>query len=150
MIVGQAPSRTSCVPLGGRCGERVAEWCGLSSWDELGACFALTNLLSEWYGPDGTKGDLFPLEAARRCADAMLADVIVPEEWDLVVMLGWNVGRAFRVAPRIGYLRPFMLAPDGEYPTEGVVVPHPSGVNRWLNDAENVARLRGYMRSLVC
>lgn len=30
-----------------------------------------------------------------------------------------------------------------------VVVPHPSGVNHWYNEPENVARMRRFMRALV-
>lgn len=147
MILGQAPSRTSRVPLEGRVGQRLCAWAGLRDHDELNYVFALGNLLPEWPGKAG-KGDAFPMEVARRHAAGLLEEVLIPEEWDLVLMLGWNVARAFGVAPRVGYLRQFMLT-EGTYPVEGVVLPHPSGVNRWLNDEANVAELRRYMRVLV-
>lgn len=158
MIIGQAPSRTSEVPLEGLVGRRVCEWTGLSTWEELNARFALANLLPKWPGKDG-KGDAFPLAEARRHAEGLFREVLMPEEWDLILLLGWNVAGAFGVPAAVGYLNEFAAAGiarlqewdalPGVRAPRFVVLPHPSGVNRWLNDAASVDRLRGYMRSLL-
>jgi hypothetical protein len=151
ILFGQAPSRTAREPLDGRAGDRLASLAGLASREQLGQVFALGNLLPAWEGKEG-KGDAFDLERARAFAEGWLEEC--GAEFDLVVMLGWNVARAFDVHPRVGYLRHFVMdvpAPDGfgMLPLEGVVFPHPSGVSHWWNDGDNVDRARAFLRVLA-
>jgi uracil-DNA glycosylase len=145
LIVGQAPSRgrDGLEPLSGRSGRRLADLCGLTLEAFL-ARFDRVNLLAEWPGSAGAKGDAFPIDEARAAAES-LAEVVAAR--DRIVLLGWNVARAFRFAGDVdGWFDWGRLSRDcGEV----VVAPHPSGVNLWWNDPANVARARAFWRALA-
>lgn len=125
LIIGQAPGPSgNPTPLAGRCGGRLAALCGLDLRAFLTA-FDRANVFATFPGKAGA-GDAFPVEEARARADAM-AEVVAAR--DHVVLLGWNVARAFRVSP-VGYFEWTRLSRDcGEV----TVAPHPSGLNRWWN-----------------
>ena len=99
--------------------------------------FDLVNLLDRWPGKKG-KGDAFPLDEARASARRL-------NLWGkpLVILVGRNVARAFG-ANSVAYLEGFLLG----Y-VNAVVIPHPSGLNRWWNDPANTERARRFMRSLL-
>lgn len=139
LLIGEAPSRTSdpLRPLSGRCGEALAELAGVSTSD-FRRRFALANVLSRWPGSSGAKGTAWRLVRARLEA-ARLAGRFVPGR--TVVLLGKRTALAFGV--RAGY---FEQTPVGR--ATAVVVPHPSGINRWYNVAENVEKMRAFMRGL--
>lgn len=83
--------------------------------------------MTRWPGKLG-KGDAFDPAAARARARRMR---LAP----IVVLAGKKVAKAFGV-----------VAPYLEWTTlrgrRVVVVPHPSGINRWWNDSKNVQALR--------
>lgn len=134
LLVGQAPSRDTCggPPFSGRSGRRLADLAGVKH-DELREVFALVNLLDRWPGKNG-RGDAFPMGEARAAAARL--DL---SKHDVVVLVGKSVARAFGIG-------------EAEYFAERVggvfVVPHPSGVNRWWNDAANEERARRFMEEL--
>lgn len=145
MLVGQAPGPGGA-PLGplrgGRVGRRLADAAGLPE-ERLAEVFELWNLLGAWPGRAGEKGDRFPLPAARAAAARLLPLL----DGHHVVLLGWNVERAFG----LGIEAPLRWLQhewaEGEMLV--AVLPHPSGVNLWWNRAENVAAARVFMRGLV-
>lgn len=141
LIIGEAPSRTSDPrrPVTGRCGETLADFAGLSL-AEFSRAFARANVFDEWPGSAGLKGDAFPIVHARVRADTRLRPRFVRGR--TVVLLGRRVARAFHISAE--YFEAF-----GSYSATVYVVPHPSGINRWYNDAANVRKMRRFMRSLA-
>lgn len=140
-IVGEAPgangdpSRPLAAKPGTGAGARLCRIAGMSH-DVLSRCFTLRNLLDAFPGRTRGKGAAFPMKEARAAADAFEV------EEDLLVLLGRRVGAAFGVSA--GY---FKFVDRGG--RRLVVVPHPSGVNRWYNDEENRRRARKFFRELA-
>lgn len=142
IVVGQAPGPRSdpAEPLAGSSGRRLAVLCGLDLPAFL-ARFERANLLAAYPGP-ASKGDAFPMAFARSAAGAMAERVASRE---VVVLLGLNVARAFRLR-RPEFFRQTRFSRDC-----GVVYvcPHPSGVSHWWNDPSNVALARRFWRALA-
>lgn len=132
-IVGEAPSMRTSRPFAGRSGERLAELAG-TSLEALRDRYRLVNLLGYWPGPNASgKGSAFPMQEARPAAATLrLASGSL--------LCGRRVAAAFGLA-RAPYLE--WLSVDGR---QVAVIPHPSGVCRWWNDPENVARARAFLR----
>jgi len=105
------------------------------------------NLLDAWPGT-GRKGSEFPHEAAFRAAFNLTCELwrSGPER---VLLAGRRVARAFGISS-FEYLSP---VPQASSPMpEGipvVVVPHPSGVNRWFNSPRDARQLRAFLEGLV-
>lgn len=123
IFVGESPSSRSGPPLGGAIGRRLAELAGVSE-EELRRRCEMVNLLDECPPlQPGGKGRTFDAEAA---GDAALRLRL----WNpgaVLVLLGRRVARAFGLRP-----------PSPVWMAETVlVVPHPSGIVRWWNRAEN-------------
>jgi uracil-DNA glycosylase len=139
LIIGEAPARTGDPrrPLMGRSGSRLAALCGLDLQD-YARTFARANVLERWPGKLG-KGDAFDLPTARLRA-ALLRRRFVGGR--LVVLLGLRTARAFGLPA--AYLTPARVACANV-----VVLPHPSGINRWWNDPENVRRATRFLRRLA-
>ncbi len=134
--IGQAPGPNTpkSRPLRGDSGRRIAKLMGL----DLDAALELLrprNLLREFPGK-AEKGDAFPAAVAREIARRSRL------RGDHVVLLGRHVAAAFGAA-REPYLGWFKLR--GRW---AVVVPHPSGVNRWYNSPANRRRARRVLRAL--
>lgn len=141
LLVGEAPSKNEPLPapLEGRCGRRLAEFSGLS-FEKYLARFERVNLLS--VRQDTTAhGFVFDLAAARRTASSLVACI---ESGRLVALLGKRVASAFGLRSS-SYFAPCYLPNDATL----YVVPHPSGINRWYNDAPNRAEMARFMRRLV-
>lgn len=137
ILVGQAPSRGAddVPPFGGRSGKRIAAMAGVDHARLLDV-FDAVNLLERWPGPRG-KGDLFPLREARRRA-AILTSMLTGRT---VVLVGQGVARAFGQDST-----PLSRLSGGLC---GFVVPHPSGLNRWYNDASNVSAASAMLKTLA-
>jgi uracil-DNA glycosylase len=139
LIVGQAPGRGAdgCVPFSeGPTLRRMADLCGVSR-DEFPAMFDLVNLIDYWPGRAGD-GDAFPMAEARERAAAMSV-----AGRPLVLLAGRAVERAFGLRRGDWFeVRDLRGAPCA-------VVPHPSGRNRWWNDARRVADGRLAMRRVM-
>lgn len=127
-IVGQAPSRTSdpAAPLSGPVGQRVRRLLKLS--DEEWARAFKANAVERFPGKLG-RGDAFPLARARREV-ARLSDDLAGR---LVFVLGKRTAKALGVEPTF-----LQLSRGPRF--DSIVVPHPSGVNRWWNDPANRRR----------
>jgi len=143
LIIGQAPGPNTdpAVPLGGRCGDRLAEICGLEL-DAFHLLFERVNLLNRFPGK-AAKGDLFPLDEARYLAGRLLINGDLRDR--TVVLLGENVARAFFLPPgtkTLAWLPGLALE-------RLAISPHPSGVNRWWNDSTNLRRARRFWRRLT-
>lgn len=146
ILVGQAPGPGGVGPagplVGGRVGRRLADAAGLTE-DQFAATFERWNLLDAWPGRAGEKGDLFPRGAASAAAERLLPML----DGHHVVLLGWNVERAFGLgidAPMVWRQHEWR---SGEMLV--AVLPHPSGVNLWWNDAGNVERARAFLSGLA-
>lgn len=139
IIVGQAPSRNSdpSEPLSGRSGKRLAMLCGCTV-DEFMQTFDRRNMIDYWPGSNAAKGDGFILHSrARIIAESLKADL----RGRRVILLGRNVSNSFRV--------PFPLFEVA--PLDGMAVsssPHPSGVNLWFNEKDNIEKACRFWRAL--
>lgn len=133
LLVGEAPNRMGGEPFTGRAGRVLEALAGFPPRRE----FDCVNLLQSWPGQAG-KGSAFPLHDARVAAAAMLA--VLPQG-RVVVIAGKRAAAAF------GIRRPEFLR---WYAVGGKVLgvlPHPSGINRWLNDPTNRAAAGQFLRS---
>lgn len=135
LLVGEAPSRTSDPdrPFSGRSGDRLRDLLGAPLED----VFRVRNLLDTWPGPGNGKGSGWDADAARERALEVFDEI---ERGVPTVFVGRRVARAF------GHPYDYLDVVGVAYPM--VVVPHPSGVNRWWNDAANEARAKALLRSL--
>lgn len=146
-VYGQAPGRKPKedprIPfLGGRHGAFLAELAGV---DErvLADLFTFRNVLDYYPGPrDGSAGDAFPMDEARASARELMEDWV----WgDTVLFAGWNVARAFEFKTTSYYTWSEELVQG----VHCVVVPHPSGLNRYWNERKNRVRAQGFWRQAV-
>jgi hypothetical protein len=111
----------------------MADMFGVQS-DEFIDVFDTANLINRFPGKQG-KGDAFPAKEAAICAARF--DL---SGRPLVVLMGKNVARAFGEHRR-GYLELFDLRS-----IPAVVAPHPSGINRWWNDAANCEQASAWFK----
>lgn len=105
------------------------------------------NLLKRWPGYKG-RGSAFPMETARRRADAIKR---MPGR-GTVLLAGRRVARAFGfehlLDGDLGYFEPFLRPDLGCRPVCYIIVPHPSGVNRWWNHPVNREKARLFFELL--
>jgi hypothetical protein len=93
------------------------------------------NVLRRWPGKNG-KGDHFPMRLAKTNARRLALGFVGRR----VILLGRSVAKAFGL--NVGYLKWVNIGFDV------AVVPHPSGVNRWWNEARNKAAARRFMEDV--
>lgn len=122
------------------------------------------NLLDEHPGRAGA-GSAFPIAAGRRAAGSLLralgaahgggtwdlASIDVSRHWlagtGVLLLAGRRVASCFPEAPRDYFeLGTILLDPNRGLDVEVAVVPHPSGVNRWWNEAGNRATAADFVR----
>ena len=143
LFIGQAPSRDTDgkPPFTGRCGAFLAEKLLNMSQGEMLKCHDFKNVLSRWPGK-GAGGDKFPMAEARIAAEAL-----IPLMKDrTVVLLGYNVARAFNIQA-FTYLQCYVFRHRGVEVTQDMyVIPHPSGINRHWNDRTNIDEARKLLR----
>jgi len=128
ILYGQAPSRRSggkIAFVGAPNGTLLAELAGVpaDTFHELVDC---RNLLTEYPGRSGPKGDDFPMAKARSAA------AIERGTWgahDVVLFAGRSVASAFRFGTLDWF--EWTRAQDGQLV---VLIPHPSRVNHMWND----------------
>lgn len=147
-IVGEAPSRSSDPrdPITGVCGAKLAAFSGLSL-DEFRTTFERVNLLKEWPGvADGAKGTAWSAQLSVLAMVRALS-LMRNSPSSTFVLLGKRVGRAFGVERNEYFVR--QKGFDDFHRHEFVVVPHPSGINRWYNSEENTKRMRRFMRGVA-
>jgi len=137
LVVGQAPAKAS---TSGALGVETLSGRRLRS--VISEEFEAVNLLDEFPGKSG-KGDAFPLDSARKAAAALLLARLRGGERRFVLLLGGNVAKAFGV-----HRRPILEWFQADAGLLVAVFPHPSGVNRWWNDAGNRERAGEFARQL--
>lgn len=137
VLIGQAPSRHSIEPFGGRSGDRLAALSGMAPL-AFRQTYERLNLLTSYPGKVG-KGDAFPRAVARLRA----ADMVLKLLDRRVVLVGAGVAAAFRVddLPILTWVR--------VYNADFAICPHPSGINRWWNDPDNAAAARAFWTGLA-
>lgn len=142
VLVGEGPSGPVPPELAfqGPCWRRLARLAGVGE-EDLRQILDSVNLLAEWPGPGASKGTAFPLPAARAAAAALDLG-----RWRVVVLAGRRVAAAFADLPHLDYLERLARFPRGQV---WMVLPHPSGVNRWWNDPGNVALASAALRDLL-
>lgn len=159
LLVGEAPppgtittpyhrqfaTRLVCRALDVEAARRVAKeinWGALRDSRRLLTRFASScehvNLLKRWPGYD-RRGSAFPLIGAQRRARLIHES---PSPHRARILAGRRVAAAFNLYD-FDYFE--ALDVDGH---DYVVVPHPSGVNRWWNDPGNRSRARVFFESL--
>lgn len=139
LIVGEAPNkkgRPGDTSIAGRCGKKLAELCGCTL-DEYLDVFERRNVLSTYPGASG-KGSAFSSPAIKRRA-TILRRAFRPGR--TVILLGYRSARAFGVKAK--YFEPVKVGSAA-----AIVVPHPSGINRWYNDPANVRKMKRFMQGI--
>ena len=143
IVYGQAPSRSGDPdqPLGGDhySARRLADLAGLSQ-AQMEAVFDRRNLLRDWPGSMGEKGDAFPIDRARAVAETERLGWPPNAE---VILLGRSVARAFGLG-HVG-----LLSSIKENAHRVTVFPHPSGISCWWNYPGNREAARAVLRQVV-
>jgi hypothetical protein len=146
IALGQAPSRDGdpTLPLTGRPMQFLCKVIGMHylSWC---ACTLRYNLIREFPGYAGG-GDAFPMDRARAGAQRLLLSrhFDVPR---IVLCWGPRVGQALGLEPDKPLWSASLVSPSGvNHVVAGI--PHPSGRNRWWNDAANREEARLFVRML--
>lgn len=158
LLLGESPAagtqhdpKTWLAPGSSASADRLLKFTGYDEETYL-STFARDNLLHHLPRRSG-KGRNFPLSRAKRQVDRVFR-----ERMGCVVMLGRRVSSAFdwirwdsRIGPiphsEVKYLKWYRIM-HGFQLLWAVVVPHPSGVNRWWNDANNRRRARKFFQGL--
>lgn len=135
-FVGQAPSKETDgkPPFTGRCGAFLAQLMGTTQ-EKMLVDHDFLNVLNSWPGK-GVGGDRFPFIEAKVAAQKMFPQL----RNRIVILLGANVAKAFgmrqfRYLERYEMRNPQNLS-DVVVPLM-IVIPHPSGVNRYWNFPDN-------------
>lgn len=138
LFVGQGPSKDGdpYQPLEGDLAKRIGF---LLRTEDFAETFARINLNSEWIGKvkgDG-KGDVFDVAEGRTSAKVLLRG-----SWIGYVLLGKRVADCFDVRGE-----PLDTIHHGV--KSFFLLPHPSGINRWWNDPENILQASDKLRTFV-
>lgn len=119
---------------------------GLSG-DDLWPTFNLTNLMKMWPGKKSDKGDDFDMGEAREAVEVILMG-LERRPPSYVLLMGRKVQQAFRLK-ELKYLERYAI---NRFPLDRhrvIVFPHPSGLNQWYNDQDNVKRASQILRRVV-
>ena len=143
LIIGQAPAqkddRTS--PLSGRTGRRLATLMNMDM-EEFRTTFDRANLLNRFPGHRVGAGDAFPIQQATINAHKLMQNN-PPDNYRAVILLGKNVARAFNLQ------NPEFFQWDRTHRPFTVVIPHPSGLNRWWNEKSNQRVARKFLNEMA-
>lgn len=154
LIIGQSPARSGDGrPFTGASGMRL---CRLLEIEEdyraLIACVDLANIFS-LIPPKrpGIKGDPFDSVAARSLARAMLTKELERGREDLI-LCGAKVAIAFGVGHRAQLSsNPYVTRKSfGTHDRVSIhLLPHPSGINLFWNDRENISKASAFLKGIV-
>lgn len=138
VFVGQAPSSDSDPhePMSGRSGRKLAAMLGVSMYYFLTNANRF-NLNHTFQGKEG-KGDEFDEIVGARVAQTLMA----VRHFNAFVLLGAKVARCFA----------FPWESLTTYEREGksfFLLPHPSGINMWYNNAVNVANAERKLEEFI-
>jgi len=161
LLLGEAPSKSGdrywMFPLSGAVAEtlcRVAEIppqpggtrYGQWTW-ALYDHFECENLIERWPGRQG-RGSAFPIEVARPLAVALLSRI----EGRVVVVLGSRLASLFTLATKSWHEKAVVVDDHGvvhHARCEIAAIPHPSGLNRVLNDPAERERSGAVLREAM-
>jgi uracil-DNA glycosylase len=145
MIVGQAPGSTECEtgrPFSGPSGQRLFDWLAQAGWgqERSRATQYMTAITKCYPGRSSSgKGDRAPSSAEQKLCAPFLDQELALVRPEVIVPVGGLAMRRFlgevRLADVVG-----TVAEDEEGRLI-VPLPHPSGVNLWLNQPENQERV---------
>ncbi len=133
LILGEAPGPRA----GGLTRRRVSELAG-RPWEEWAVW---RNLLDDYPGRGRGKGSAWNQRAARQAWEEMEI-----HGYAAVVMLGRRVAAA--IIPGGGGF-PFFHWTNLEFDIYGAVIPHTSGIVRFWNDPENVAKAERFFAEML-
>lgn len=145
MIVGQAPGATECEsgrPFNGSSGQRLFDWLAEAGWDEstFRPAQYMTAITKCYPGKSlNGKGDRAPTRAEQKLCASYLKQELALVQPEIVVPVGSMAVRRF-----LGQVRLSDVVGDVMEGSKGrfiVPLPHPSGVNLWLNRPENQERV---------
>lgn len=145
MIVGQAPGSTECEsgqPFSGPSGTRLFDWLAQAGWDEapFRASHYMTAITKCYPGRSANgKGDRSPTRAEQKLCAPFLERELALVEPDVLVPVGSLAARRFLGSVRLTDVVGKVI--EGEGDRLVVPLPHPSGVNLWLNRRENQERV---------
>lgn len=135
--IGWAERYCERLAITGRVGERLADLLGMHRLDFY-CRFGRRNLTARWHGKNG-KGDAFD-----RAEGEAAAAKINAEGFDNHVLLGGEVARCF------GWkYEPLVVREKPDCPRRYLIFPHPSGINTFWNDPEDVARARAALVGFI-
>jgi uracil-DNA glycosylase len=145
MIVGQAPGWTECEtgrPFSGPSGQRLFGWLAQAVWEEerFRATQYITAVTKCYPGrSSGGKGDRAPTRAEQKLCTPFLEEELALVRPKIIIPVGSLAVRRFlgqvRLADVVG-----TVAEDDQGRLI-VPLPHPSGVNLWLNRSQNQERV---------
>jgi len=141
VLIGQSPGKNPGEhgPLTGKSGKLMAKRMGLSFEEYL--LLDRRNILTEFKGK-AAKGDLFPLKEAKEEASKM---IFFPGS--TLVLLGKAVAGAMGIKGKKTYFVKYDI--DEEKNISAFIVPHPSGINLWWNDADNRKKADAFFKDLL-
>jgi hypothetical protein len=137
LFVGQAPNKEGGrdAMAGGAAFRRFGSVMGLDA-DEWLWFVRRINLLNRYPGKEG-KGDMFPMDEAKRAVRRIFPCL----ERTAVLLVGRNVAQAANVTGDYLSWRPL----DFGVKNACAILPHPSGINTWWNDRNNVRELDAFL-----
>lgn len=152
MIVGQAPGVTECQtkrPFNGSSGQRLFEWLAEAGLDE--SAFRMTQYLTavtKCYPGRASngKGDRAPTRAEQELCAPFLDQELAVIHPQVIVPVGSIAVRRFLGQTRLTEVVGTVITGIGG--RRIVPLPHPSGVNLWLNRPENQERVKRALTQL--
>ncbi len=145
MIIGQAPGVTEHEtgrPFNGPSGTRLFDWLSQAGWDEASfrAQEYMTAVTKCYPGkaPNG-KGDRAPSRGEQKLCAAFLDQELALVQPEVLVPVGSMAVQGFLGSVRLADVVGTVFPQDKDRLI--VPLPHPSGVNLWLNRRENQQRV---------
>lgn len=152
MIVGQAPGSTESDtgrPFNGPSGDRLFDWLARAGWEEASfrASHYMTAITKCYPGrsPNG-KGDRVPSRGEQKLCQRFLERELALVRPELIIPVGSMAVQRFLGRVRLADIVGTTI--DWEDGATVVPLPHPSGVNLWLNRQENQDRVRRALEQL--
>lgn len=145
MIVGQAPGSTECetgCPFNGPSGQRLFDWLAQAGWGEerFRATQYMTAITKCYPGRSSSgKGDRAPTRAEQKLCAPFLEQELALVRPKVIAPVGSMAARRF-----LGQVRLTDVVGTVAEDDDGrwiVPLPHPSGVNLWLNRPKNQERV---------
>jgi uracil-DNA glycosylase len=145
MIVGQAPGSTECEtgrPFSGPSGQRLFDWLAQAGWEE--ARFRTTQYMTAitkcYPGKSSSgKGDRAPTRAEQRLCAPFLDQELALVRPRVIILVGSMAVRRF--LGQVGLTDVVGTVAEDDAGRLVVPLPHPSGVNLWLNRPKNQERV---------